>query len=138
MTSIEIPNSVTSIGNCAFGACDNLLSIFSLIENPYNITDDVFHLWDNHSWTSYFDSNKTLYVPKGTKSLYEACEGWKLFTNIIELETDGIRNVEKGVEEQTTTCKDRYDLNGRRISEPQRGLNILRMSDGTVRKVVIK
>ncbi len=34
--------------------------------------------------------------------------------------------------------KNYYDLNGRRISEPQRGLNILRMSDGSVRKVIKK
>ena len=32
----------------------------------------------------------------------------------------------------------RYDLNGRRLDAPQRGLNILRMSDGTVRKVMVK
>ena len=29
-----------------------------------------------------------------------------------------------------------YDLNGKRLSAPQKGLNILRMSDGTTRKVV--
>lgn len=30
-----------------------------------------------------------------------------------------------------------YDLSGRRLSAPQRGVNILRMSDGTARKVII-
>ena len=29
-----------------------------------------------------------------------------------------------------------YDINGKRLSEPQKGINILRMSDGTTRKVV--
>ena len=29
-----------------------------------------------------------------------------------------------------------YDINGKRLSQPQKGLNILRMSDGTTRKVV--
>lgn len=32
----------------------------------------------------------------------------------------------------------RYDIQGRRISKPQRGINIIRMSDGTIRKVMIK
>ena len=32
----------------------------------------------------------------------------------------------------------RYDLNGRKISSPQKGINIIRMSDGTVKKVMIK
>jgi hypothetical protein len=29
-----------------------------------------------------------------------------------------------------------YDINGKRLSQPQKGLNILRMSDGTTKKVV--
>ena len=32
----------------------------------------------------------------------------------------------------------RYDLNGRKLSAPQRGINIIRMSDGTSRKVMVK
>ncbi len=32
----------------------------------------------------------------------------------------------------------RYTLDGRKISEPQHGINIVRMSDGTVRKVTVK
>ena len=31
-----------------------------------------------------------------------------------------------------------YDLNGRQLSQPQRGVNIVRMSDGSTRKIVIK
>ena len=33
---------------------------------------------------------------------------------------------------------DVYDLNGRRLSAPQKGLNIIRMRDGTTRKVMVK
>ena len=32
----------------------------------------------------------------------------------------------------------RYDLQGRRIGTPQKGINIIRMSDGTTRKVLVK
>ena len=38
----------------------------------------------------------------------------------------------------TATETARYDLRGHRLSSPQRGVNIIRMSDGTVRKVVVK
>lgn len=31
-----------------------------------------------------------------------------------------------------------YDLQGRRLSAPQRGLNIIKMADGTVRKIIMK
>ena len=38
-------------------------------------------------------------------------------------------------ESQATTC---YDLSGRKLNQMQRGINILRMKDGTSRKVLIK
>ena len=31
-----------------------------------------------------------------------------------------------------------YDITGRKLSQPQRGLNILLMSDGSVKKVMVK
>ena len=31
-----------------------------------------------------------------------------------------------------------YDLSGRRQNAPQRGMNIIRMNDGTTRKVIMK
>ena len=31
-----------------------------------------------------------------------------------------------------------YDINGRRIARPQRGINIVRQSDGTVKKMMVK
>lgn len=36
------------------------------------------------------------------------------------------------------TVVSRFDLSGQRLSAPRNGLNIVRMSDGTVRKVVVK
>lgn len=58
-------------------------------------------------------------------------------------------NLETGESEVTTGIEDatqgeavsvvaRYSLDGRRLTAPQRGVNILRMSDGTTRKVVVK
>ena len=32
----------------------------------------------------------------------------------------------------------RYTIDGKRISAPQKGINIIRMSDGSTRKVVVK
>ena len=74
MTSVTIPSGVTSIGEYAFHWCSGLESVTSLIEEPFEISSDVF-------------SNKevTLYVPAGTKALYEATDGWKNFTNIVEM-----------------------------------------------------
>ena len=44
---------------------------------------DVFQIW-NEDWDIVF-TTATLYVPQGTKALYEAAEGWKEFGNIVEI-----------------------------------------------------
>lgn len=76
LTSITIPNSVTSIGIKAFCNCSGLTSIVSQIKNPFEISDDAFD--------SEIYSTATLTVPFGTKSIYETTNGWKNFQNIVE------------------------------------------------------
>ena len=43
-----------------------------------------------------------------------------------------------GIQEATATEAARYTLDGRQVSAPQHGLNIIRLSDGTVKKVMVK
>ena len=81
--SITIPASVSSIGESAFFACWPLTSVISQIEEPFEIADDVFELYDEGTYERYFTS-ATLYVPKGCKERYEATAGWKRFSKIIE------------------------------------------------------
>lgn len=38
----------------------------------------------------------------------------------------------------SATAREYYSIDGRKLAAPQRGVNILRMSDGTVRKVLVK
>ncbi len=52
----------------------------SLIAQPYAINKNVFDI-NYNEFTS-----ATLYVPKGTKSLYQQTDGWKNFQNIVEME----------------------------------------------------
>lgn len=40
--------------------------------------------------------------------------------------------------DETTDIEGYYDLNGRRIAAPQQGVNIVKMKDGSTRKIVIK
>ena len=75
LTSVVIPNSVTTIGEGAFYACDNISSVYSEIAEPFNCK----YLFSNDTYL-----NGTLYIPQGTKVLYTQVDGWKSFLNIEE------------------------------------------------------
>ena len=80
LTSVEIPNSVTNIGNYAFRDCSALSSIISYIPEVKLFSTDVY------VFSGVDKENCTLYVPYGAKSTYASTDGWKDFTNIVEME----------------------------------------------------
>ena len=80
ITNLIIPNSVTSIGNCAFNGAD-FPTVISLIENPFKITGKTS---DSRTFSQNTFFNATLYVPKGTIEKYKATDGWKDFVFIEE------------------------------------------------------
>ena len=85
LTSITIPNSVTSIGYAAFEGAD-IPTVISLIENPFKITGKTS---DYRTFSQNTFLNATLYVPKGTIEKYKATDGWKDFLFIEEGEGPG-------------------------------------------------
>ena len=85
LSSITIPKSITSLENQAFYA-SCLSSIISEIEEPFAIPLMTFDPWGNKD--TFFQQDVTLYVPAGTKTLYEATEGWNKFQNIVEREKE--------------------------------------------------
>ena len=86
LTSVTIPSSVTSIDNYAFFDCTGLTTVTSLIKEPFTIEENVFTYYDiDVSWNPIFTSS-TLYVPVGTKSLYEATPAWNQFQDIVEMQ----------------------------------------------------
>ena len=79
LTSVTLGKSVTTIGNSAFRGCSGLTSIKSKILNPDKVSmyPDVFERVDKN--------NCTLYVPQGTKGVYQATPQWSAFVNIVEV-----------------------------------------------------
>ena len=117
LTSITIPNSVTSIGNYAFDRVD-LTTVVSLIENPF-VIEGKSSSYSAFNVNTF--NNATLYVPVGTIDKYKATNGWKDFAYIVEGTPTGIKVIENTQKKNATV----YDLNGVRLSEPKKGINII-------------
>ena len=126
ITSIVIPSSVTSLGNYAFQKCSTLESIY--VSWPIPIS----------AGSAFYDvdrKNCTLYVPQGTETDYFLADVWGDFENIVEFDATDI--------DKTTTSTNveevsRYSVNGQRLVGPTKGLNIVKYSDGSVKKVAVQ
>ena len=126
LTSLTIPSSVTSIGNYTFWGCSGLTSIYVYLEKLPNLGTDVFYRCDA--------KNCTVYVPTGTYDDYKLSE-FGYFENIVEFDATGI---DKVTTSNDTKELSRYSVNGQRLSAPAKGLNIVKYSDGSVKKVVVQ
>ena len=125
LTSLTIPSSVTSIGNYAFEGCSGLTSIYVYPEKTPKLGTDIF---------SGCDAKKCkVYVPTGTYDDYWLSE-FGYFENIEEFDATDIDNVTTASDAKEVS---RYSVNGQRLSAPAKGLNIVKYSDGSVKKVVV-
>lgn len=90
---------------------------------------------DEMFFSTYTLENAILIVPKGTLQSYVSAIGWKDFINIKETDVDGIQNINA---DNSKTEIERYDIFGRKLNNPTKGINIIKFSDGTSSKVFIK
>ena len=126
LTSLTLPSGVTWIGDYAFQYCCDLTSIYVYTEKLPYMGRDVFDGCDAKKCT--------VYVPKGTYDDYWISE-FGYFENIVEFDPTGINNV---ITSNDAKELSRYSLNGQRLSAPTKGLNIVKYSDGSVKKVAIQ
>ena len=127
LTSLTLPADITSIGDEAFQGCSGLTSIYVYAEKVPKIDSNAF---------KGVDAKKcTLYVPMGTYDDYWLSGFGDYFENIVEFEATGIdkTTISTDVEEVV-----RYSVNGQRLSAPTKGLNIVKYSDGSVKKVAVR
>ena len=75
----------------------------------------------------------TLYVLEASLDAYRTTSPWSGFGTILPITSVGI-NYNTANKEVTIDAV--YDLDGKRSNGTSRGLNIIRMSDGTTRKVM--
>lgn len=129
LLEVVIPETVTSIGQYAFNMCRDLEFIEDKAATPQVLTADLFN---EEEYLGYRDVE--LRVPAGSVDAYKAADIWCKFNHIIPSET-GVEDIEAIGDVRVT---DVYNLNGVRIEAPASGLNIIRTSDGKVRKVMVR
>lgn len=160
LKSLTLSPSLTSIGVEAFGGLGNLRTLTI----PSGLTSiDSLKKYDNEFEESYLGifvapsmesvyvgwqipipagdffkgcdiSKCTLYVPLGTKQAYAETEVWRDYGEIKEYDVSGVDKVDNHSEAKEVS---RYSLDGQRLSVPVKGLNIVRYSDGSIKKVVV-
>ena len=126
LTSVTIGNSVVSIGYWAFGGCKGLTSVTSLAKTPPCAYENTFPT------AAYL--NAMLYVPIGSLDSYRSATCWKNFL-MEEKDVSGVEGVKA---DDNLVEKARYSLDGKMLLAPEKGVNIVKMSDGTTKKVVVK
>ena len=150
LTSVEIPNGVTTIGEGAFSDCTGLTSVtigsgvetigkyaFSVCTAMKSLTCEA-NTPPTCGTDALTDIDKdlcTLYVPSESISLYQEADQWLDFYIVGDV-VSGINSVT--VEDENKQEVARYNLNGQRIDAPQQGINIIKYSDGTIKKVYVK
>ncbi|MBQ8064882.1 MAG: leucine-rich repeat protein [Prevotella sp.] len=149
LTAVVIPNSVTSIGNYSFQNCGSLTSI-TIGSNVASIGSYAFGYCTamkeliSHATTPpacesrVFDGidkkNCTLYVPVGSSTAYHDADQWKDFS----MEEKTFTGIDEKPVHQEATVRKCYTIGGIHTLQLQHGLSIVRMSDGTTKKVVRK
>lgn len=126
ITSVAIPSTITELGEYAFQNCRDLTSVYVSWQFPIP-TGSAFYGVDI--------SKCTLYVPQGTEQDYWLSPGWGDFGKIVEYNPTGIDKVTTSTDAKELS---RYSVNGQRLSAPAKGLNIVKYSDGSVKKIAVQ
>ena len=134
---VDLPSTLMNIGSCAFvdAKIESLVCRMPQpMEVPYNFISFIQEF------------NSKVYVPKALLDTYKTTESyWNLIPaeNFYQIEGNvpesGILASVKPIESVgKATVKAIYTLNGTKVNSLQHGINIVKMSDGTVRKVMNK
>ena len=126
LTTISLPAGLLSIDKGFLSNCRNLRTIYAYMPDPNALIYEDNFYYESREWT--------LYVPKGMKNAYQNSK-WRYCKEIIEMETSGIDSVILNPDAKEVS---RFSADGQRLAVPVKGLNIVKYSDGTARKVVVK
>lgn len=144
LASFHLPTKIRGVGNYAFEGCDNLTSMYV---NWANFDDLAYYLERNEDdltecfvfFKGWDNKSCTLFVPKGsyyfwTRNKY--LHNWIVsFIDIKEYDVTGISRVKNS---NNTKEIFRYSIDGKLLKAPTKGINIVKYSNGTVKKIIVQ
>ena len=132
LKTVTVPASVTFIGYSAFGGSSdsglcNLDTLRLLSATP----PECKILWEG---PGYKNTETVIVGPKGTVDAY--CQAWGLSLTTV-VESDEPATTISSPSSKTREIS-RCNLNGHRLKSPSKGINIIRYSDGTTKKEIVR
>ena len=127
LTSLTIPNSVTSIGNCAFRNCSSLTSITLNSTTPPSIIRHSYY--DGYVFEGV-DNSISIYVPCDCVDAYWGSD-WSYFSNIQEPPAEYSINLTTNNNNMGIAQVDKNSVCGNQISATANyGYHFVQWSDG--------
>ena len=111
LESITLPSTVNTIMLNAFKNCRTITDVYCYAENVPNTAEDAFDGTPTEK--------STLHVPAPAIGAYRSAWPWSDFKEIVALTDVGIMEVK-----QSNGNDEYYDLTGRKVHHPQKGLYI--------------
>ena len=135
MKKITIPSTVTEIEDYAFGYNEGKFPQYEYSKGVSEThVDTLQFLSDTPNINQTIPVKTILIVPDGSRERYrEALSPNGDSYTIYEVgEVTGIISPKTSISEESY-----YSLDGRRLNSPVKGINIIRMKDGTTKKVLV-
>ena len=124
LAAVTIPATATTIGDNVFNNCESLK----------NVTCEAVNCPAVNTFGEFPISEATLTVPVGSLSQYSTTNPWSLFGKIQD--SDGTTGISSVSAHDGNDVKAVYGIDGSKRTVPAKGLNIIRMKDGTTMKVM--
>lgn len=152
LKTVVIPGSVIYIGERAFdkltyqggtkecGLTDVYCYATDAPELGMTLPND-YGLWPRTAFPlQHIYQNTTLHVPSASVEKYKETI-WMYFKDIVALTDDDPKpatGINSLTNSESSTVHKSYTIDGKLTEKPQRGLNIIRLTDGSTKKVVLQ
>lgn len=136
--SCKVTYNVTALPNgsfaaCCVGNCSNLDSECTIEKNANADAGKTIDISTGTEWVPVAAGTTTVKISaQGSKSMLPDSE---ITINFIYDGTASVDGIQNNADNKVVA---RYSINGQLLDAPQKGINILKYSDGRIEKVIVK